>query len=378
MLFSDIAGNKEVKKKLIETVLENRISHAQLFLGKKGSGNLALAFAYAQFISCIDKKADDACNACSSCVKYKKWVHPDLHITFPFSSTKEKPYCKSVLPEFREMMGRHPYPAEEDWYQALNMGNKQGIIPRDEAEDIVRTLSLTTYESEYKTVVIWLPEKMNTVAANVLLKTLEEPPRKTLFILVAESLEQILPTILSRTQIVRVASAGLEEMTEALTRMHGVDEKQARDIAYMADGDMHAAMQSIAPEKETIHHPDQFLNWMRSCYAFSSNMVNILAISETLGGLGRERQKDFLMFGLQMIRESMLLHCNVNLSRFNDEEQKTFQKFSALISPSVTQRLLDEFNLALSHVERNGNWKIIFLDLSMKAGAVMRAGKPSS
>jgi DNA polymerase-3 subunit delta' len=207
MLFSEIIGQENTKKQLIDSVQTSRMSHAQLFSGPEGSGSLPLAIAYAQYVSCTQQGADDSCGVCPSCRKYNKLAHPDLHFVFPVATTdkvKSKPVSDLFLPEWRDILLTNPYFSFNQWLEHIGVDNKQGLIGTEEAGEIIRKLTLKTYESDYKVMVIWMPEKMNDSSANKLLKMIEEPPLKTLFLLVSEHPEQIITTIISRTQLVKV------------------------------------------------------------------------------------------------------------------------------------------------------------------------------
>src|SRR5690606_17136804 len=218
-----------VKKKLIHTVKENRVSHAQLFLGSSGSGSLALAIAFAQYISCTNKTEEDSCGECSSCTKFQKLAHPDLHFAFPVASNKrvkDKPTSKDYIKEWREALMHSPYLNLNDWYQKIEIENKQGSISVHESADIIKALSYKTYESEYKTLIIWMPEKMNASTANKLLKQIEEPEQKTLILLVAEDEEQIISTVRSRTQLVKVPLLDQESIGNYLIREYGLQQEE--------------------------------------------------------------------------------------------------------------------------------------------------------
>ena len=207
MLFREVLGHNELKERLIRTVTEERIHHAQMFVGPPGSGKLALALAYARYISCQQRGESDACGSCPSCLKYDKLAHPDLHFVYPVMTNKQvtkNPVSDHFIESWRKAIGENPYLSENQWYEAIGAENKQGYISRQESTEILRKISLKSYESEYKTMIIWLPEKMNRSSANTLLKMIEEPPPKTLFLMITQNTEIILPTILSLAQIIRV------------------------------------------------------------------------------------------------------------------------------------------------------------------------------
>nr|MBC8146675.1 DNA polymerase III subunit delta [Bacteroidota bacterium] len=218
MQFKEVIGHEEIKKRLIQTVRENRISHAQLFAGQEGIGKLALAIAYGQYISCTNKQETDSCGVCPSCIKYNKLIHPDLYFTYPVSTNKEvktKPLSRLFISKWREILLQKDYIFSlQQWYQKIQIENKQGIINTEDCNEIIKSLSLKTFESEYRVVIIWMPEKLFHAAAPKLLKILEEPPPKTLFLLITESPDKILKTIISRTQIIKIPKLKDQDVKE--------------------------------------------------------------------------------------------------------------------------------------------------------------------
>ena len=238
MQFQNVIGQQEVKERLLHALSEGRVSHAQLFLGPEGSGNLALALAYGQYLLCENRTPEDSCGACPSCVKCTRMVHPDFTYTFPMSpSVKDKTkICLDCIADFRDAVIANPYLSYNEWVTAMDAENKQGSINVDEAGDIVRRLGLKSVEGGYKICLIWFPDSLNASAANKLLKIIEEPPEQTLFLLVAGNHEEILPTISSRTQLVKVFSLTDEELTKALVERHKLPAAEARRIAHLAGG----------------------------------------------------------------------------------------------------------------------------------------------
>ena len=368
MKFEEIIGLNEVKQRLINTVKDGRISHAQLFLGKEGSGNLPLAIAYAQYISCQHKSESDSCGTCPSCLKYEKLVHPDLHFVFPVatnSEVKKDPVSAKFLPAWREMIIDDPYFSLQQWQEKLETGNKQLLIPKDESTEIIKTLSLKTYESEYKVMIIWFPERFNATSANKLLKIIEEPPQKTLFILVAHDKEQIIQTILSRTQLVKVGRVEEEALIQRLVQTHGMSEDNARKLAFKSDGNyMNAKSLLELSEAEEQDH-EYFVNWMRYC--FKADVIGLIEWSEEISRIGRERQKHFLNYGLHVFRESLMMNYgSPSLQRINNLESGFIGNFSKFIHGANCIALIELFNDASYHIERNANPKVVFLDMSFK------------
>ena len=381
MQFKDIIGHQSVKKRLINTVHEGRISHAQLFLGKEGSGNLALAIAYAQYISCENKQVDDSCNTCPSCIKFNNLAHPDLHFIFPVAtntSIKKNPVSTNFLSHWRELFNESPYFSLAMWQEKIETGNKQLLISKDESVEILKVLGLKTYESEYKTVIIWFPEKFNIASANKLLKAIEEPPPKTLFLLVAEDHEQIISTIVSRTQLVKVGRIEEEELKNAIVNEFHTDEKTAQHIALQSDGNYLSAKRLINhSESEKLFH-DLFVSWMRS--AFKGNVLGLIEWTDEIStsSFGREKQKQFLNYGLQLFRESLIQNYGApSLERKSDEAAAFLTKFAPYVHGANCIDIITLFNDAIYHIERNANPKILFLDVSLKLTKLLRVPTPS-
>lgn len=376
MQFRDIIGQDEVKQRLLQSVKDNRISHAQLFCGPEGSGSLPLALAYAQYISCTGKTANDSCGTCSSCNKFSKLAHPDLHLTFPVILSKDVRTSDNLMKEFREAFLQSPYLSLFDWISFLEGENKQGVIGVEESAAILRKLSLTTYETEFKTVVIWMPEKMNTAAANKLLKILEEPPDKTLFVLVTGNEDQLLRTIVSRTQLIKVPKIADQDLREALMRRHGMDEKNAKRIAYLSEGSYRAALGNLSQhDASEWNNHQEFAGWMRSC--FRSDMREVLNWTETVARIGRERQKDFVSYALSMFRECLMMNFgSAALVRLSGDEMEFVKKFAPYITGTNASVLIEQFNRAIGHIERNANPKILFIHLSLHCMELLRKPLP--
>jgi DNA polymerase III subunit delta' len=371
MQFKEIIGQYEVKQRLIQTVNDGRISHAQLFMGPEGSGNLCMAIAYAQYIACANRQTDDSCGSCPACIKYQKFVHPDLHFSYPIISSPKIKTSTAVLTDWREAITENPYLNLFDWLQFLGGENKQGIIPVDESAEIMRKLSLTTFEGGYKVMIIWMPEKMNTQSANKLLKILEEPPDKTLFLLVTENEDQLLRTIISRTQLVKLNKIADADLIQALMNKHQLQEKDATRIAYLADGSYNEAKLLLINSQEESFNFTQFRTWMRIC--FKRDALAILKWVDEMAGIGRERHKNFLKYGMGIIREALMLNYNnPSLVRLQGDELDFALKFAPFINGNNVELVMDEFNKSLQHVERNANTKILFTDMSLKLFALLK------
>jgi len=373
MHFRDIVGQESIKERLIQTVKENRISHAQLFFGPEGVGKLPLAIAYAQYISCLDPREDDSCGVCSSCFKYNKLVHPDLHFVFPVvkSTGNQNPVSDNFLAEWRKMITENPYFNVNQWYESIGAENVQGSIYVHESAEIIRKLSLKTFESEYKIMIIWLPEKMNISAANKLLKIIEEPPPKTLFILVSENIDLILQTIQSRTQLVKIHKIDNHSLISALKKQFSFEEDKAVDIVRLSDGNFINILNNVHSNNEHSFYFQEFMNLMRKSYA--NNVVDIIPWVDKIATIGREKQKSFLEYSLRMVRENFLLNNNLkSMNTMLHDETEFSNKFHIFINQNNVLEISDELNKAYYHIERNGNPKIVFADISLKLSRLLR------
>lgn len=368
MQFKEVVGHKKIKEKLIHTIKENRVSHAQLFLGAEGSGNLALAIAYAQYLSCEDKQSDDSCGVCRSCTKFQKLVHPDLHFVYPVSTSKtvkKDPISDDYIAQWREAIIENPYINQSKWYEIIDVENKQGIISKNESYEILKKLNLKTFESEYKIMIIWLAEKMNAFAANKLLKLIEEPPEKTLFLLVVENTEQILQTILSRTQLFKIPKVDNESMQKALCDNEGLTIEKANDIAHLANGNYFNALNLINSAEEDSYNFDNFAQIMR--LSFQRKVIELIEWVDEISRIGREKQKSFLVYAIRLTRENFMLNIkNKELVYLTKKELEFSEKFSQFIDQDNVYQIYDALNRAHSDIEMNAYNKIVFLDLALK------------
>ncbi len=375
-MFSDVVGHKDLKKQLITNTLQGRISHTQLFLGAEGSGTLPLALAFARFVQCRDKKETDACGFCPSCLKINKMEHPDLHFFFPNAPNNE--HSKNVssklfLRQWRELILQQPYFSFLDWLKKMGIENKQAIINAEDCNDIIRILGLKSYESPYKIIVVYMAEKFYYQAAPKLLKVLEEPPEKTLFLLIAENKDQILKTILSRAQILKVPLPGEESVKAELISKQQLDPKRAGTISFLSEGNMHEALRLLKQDEGQMADFHSFREWMRFC--FKNQTAGILKWVEQTSRAGRERQKSFLQYGLKLFRLCVLQNYHAHeLIRLEGEEATFIKNFSPYVNHKNATEVVDAFHLAINHLERNANPKILFTDLSFQLVRLMRVG----
>jgi len=362
MQFKHIIGQDEVKQRLVGTVNDNRVSHAQLFLGPEGSGSLALAVAYAQYLSCEDKQPEDSCGICSSCRKYEKLVHPDLHFSYPFFAKDKNDTALTFIEQWREAFLANPYLSLDLWRGYLDAENKQANINIAECHQIIKKLSFKPFESAYKVLILWLPEYLDK-EGNSLLKIIEEPQPNTLFLLVAQNQDQILNTILSRTQLVKISPLGYDDIKQALIENHHQTELAAAEIAYLSNGNMTEALAMLQQTDKGFH--TLFVQWLRLCYG--NKGPEIMAFVDQLAKLGRENQKNFLRYGISFIRECCLLMAGAgSLVHLPAGELDTAQKMTNVMNSAMAQAISTELEKAHYHVERNANPKILFLDVSLQ------------
>jgi DNA polymerase-3 subunit delta' len=387
MKFSDIIGQQHVKNYLVNTVKNSRVSHAQLFFGPEGCGKLALAIAYAQFISCTNRQffgpgselAGDSCGSCPSCVKYNKLVHPDLHFFYPVTTTKEvksKPKSVDFIQTWRELLiANNYYISLNEWYDAIGVENKQGIINAEDCDEIVHRLSLKAYEAEYKIVLIWMVEKLYHAAAPKILKILEEPPEKTLFILISEKQEQIINTIVSRTQMVKIPRLSHKDINHTLVSKFNVSEISARKISNVADGNFIFAKAQVDEEEDKSYNYTMMRRWFNLCYVFKNEQkIELVKLIDEMAKIGREKQKSFFSYALKVIRNSAVINQgDARLVKLDEEETEFIRKFSNILNSKRIPLLANEFNKAMYHIERNANPKILFMDLSFVLHRIMHS-----
>ncbi|MCX2453008.1 hypothetical protein OQX61_17150 [Pedobacter sp. PLR] len=369
MQFKDIIGQEQIKAQLVQTVAENRVSHAQLFLSTEGSGALPLAIAYAQYINCLDKQDDDSCGVCSSCRKYERYIHPDLHFSYPFFASKDARIAVDVIDEWRSMLLEDPYFDMEIWRSKLNAENKQANINIAECHDIIKKLSYKAFEAETKVLIMWLPEYLDR-EGNSLLKIIEEPPANTLFLLVANNQEQILSTLLSRTQIVKIPKLSHETIENYLTEKHGMPEEQAAEYSFLADGNLIEAKLLLANTQNG--NADKFAEWLRMGYG--NRVLELTAFVDQAAGWGRENQKNFLKYGINFLRECSLLLSDAEvLVKLPARTLETAKKLSEkVLDLPMAEAIIQELERAHYHIERNANPKILFLDVSLQLVKIIK------
>ena len=378
MLFSEIIGQQEIKKRLIRMVTEQRIPHAQLLRGPAGVGKLGLAIAYAQYICCENRSYTDSCGVCASCVKYRKLAHPDLHFVFPVikPANRTSVVCDDFITEFRAVVLKNLYFGVNEWFARISGDAKQGMIYGNESEEIIRKLSLKTYESEYKIMIIWLPEKMNVTCANKLLKILEEPPEKTVFLLVSNEPDQIITTILSRTQHIHIPRLSEKEITEAILNNDELDieDGDATYAAHIANGSYLNAIAALNDGDENKQNLERFIMVMRLAWQVgnkkdhaSLKILKKWSDDMAAAAMGRERQKNFLGYAQRMTRENFIRNLQQpELNYLTAGEADFSLRFSPFINERNVEDIMTEFALAERHIEQNVNAKMVFFDLTLK------------
>ena len=366
MRFSDIHGLTSTKERLISTAQRNKVAHAQLFAGVEGSGLLPMALAFATYLNCENPGESDACGECSSCVKSLKYVHPDMHFVFPVSSTDKitgkDVVSRSFMPAWREFLLSNPYGSSTDWAHAFGGENKQLNISKQESRGIIESLSLKAFEGKYKIMILWMPELMHPSAANGILKVLEEPAERTVFLLVSSNRERLLPTILSRTQLVRIPGFSDEELVYILTSEYDIDQNKASQLAHLADGSLRTALQINAEADINVH--SMFTDWMRYC--FQNNFPELTSLSDKFSASSKSAQKSLLLYGLEILRDSLVVNQGQQeLQRMSGEALSFVQNFSKTVDLPVIDHLSRQISEAHYHLERNVNAKIVFMNLSI-------------
>ncbi len=369
MLFKEIPGNSLVKSQLRSAVKNNRISHAQLFSGNSGSAKLALAFAYARYINCDNKSDEDSCSKCSSCLKYNYLSHPDLHLIFPVvkSGVAKISVSDNFISLWRDFILKNMYGSLESWIDVLAAENKtaeKGSIYKDEAITIRKKLALKNFEATYRVVLIWMPEQMNKEASNKLLKLFEEPPSGTIFLLVSENPNILLPTITSRLQTIKVNSFSADDLIPLL-KNHNLSDERIRELRKLTNGDLGKIIKLIEDGVEEGNLFDDFSSWMRLTY--KTDVANISKWVDSISARGRKHQKLFLLYAIKTIRECLIFNfANKELLKINKKEHDFISKFAFFIHEDNIVIIVEKLENAIKAISRNANAKILFFELSLQ------------
>lgn len=376
MLFKDIIGQEAIKNRLRAAAREGRVPHAMLFTGQPGVGKLPMAIAFAQYLACPNRTEEDSCGTCPTCLQYAKLQHPDLHFAYPIIKPEGKTdvVCDDYGKEWRQLLTAMPYFDLSDWYVAMSAGDKkQAMIYEKESSEILRKLSLKSFGDGFKVMIIWLPEKMNEVCSNKLLKIIEEPPQQTVFILVSEEHQRLLATILSRVQQVPFPRLSEDEITAALREENeDLSVSDALDFAHMANGSFISARKQMADDDVQRQFFDWFVALMRSAWlvGHKQNYASLLELRAWCGKIaeaGREKQKAFLEYAQRQVREYYI--CNYSLPEINYQtaaEREFAVRFAPFINDSNVEKLTNQLALAQRQIEQNGSARIIFFDLCLQ------------
>jgi len=367
MLFKEVIGQQTPKAVFRQMVQLNRVPHALMLLSAPGSGGLSLALALAQFLLCENKEEEgEACNDCNHCRKTSKFIHPDLHFSFPTVGTKA--VADNFLPQWRKALEENPYMEINDWLQIIGAENKQGNINKEECVNIMRKLTLKSFESPRKIMILWLPEYLGN-EGNRLLKLIEEPPGETTFILVAENQERILNTILSRCQLVKINPLNDEEVTQGLINQKGWTQEKAEHIAQLAEGNFNDALQ--LGEQSENDQAERFRDWMRRCY--KGLPTEIVEWVHSFASLGRENQKHFLRYALHFWRAFLILKTMGETHvRLRDKEKQTAMGMSKILEMDQVEAIVGIIDECSLHVERNAHPKVLFLDVSIQIHQIIK------
>lgn len=374
MKFSDIVGQNHLKNHLVNSVQKGRIPHAQLFIGPEGSGTLSMALAYAQYIICNNKGSENEGGSTACNLKFDHLQHPDLHFVYPVATTdsiKSNATSDDFLGTWIDFLKETPYGSVNDWYEAIGIQKKQGNISVHEAASILKKLILKPFEGGYKVMIIWMAEKMNTEAANKLLKLLEEPTDKTVFILIAEDEKAILQTILSRCQVLHFNALNEQEIVQGLIEKESCDEVDAYSIAKQAQGNYNKALKLRYNITNEYPFDEWFVTWVRAAFRANKNarvVSDLIKWSDEIAAIGREKQKLFLNHCMELFRQALLLNYSTSELVYMEPKVENFKlkNFAPFVNEHNILEIYQEIEDATYHIERNGNAKMIFTDLSIK------------
>jgi DNA polymerase III subunit delta' len=377
MQFKDVIGQQQLKQQFAQAILSGKVAHAQMFLGALGHGGLALALAYAQMLNCENPTENDSCGVCGSCSKIQKLIHPDVHFSYPFPGTIKKDekieHAVELMTYWRTMNANSAYFTLQEWMQQFDSENRQPNIPVKECHDIIRRLNLRSFEGKYKVMIIWLPEYLGN-EGNTLLKILEEPPDNTVFILVAENPDAMLNTILSRTQLVKINSIDIDELSNYLISNKDVAPQEALNVASLSQGDF------IEAQKLLVHESGSstllFLQWIEMCLhpnltANPELLQALIKWIEQFNGIGRENQKNVLRYGLHFFELLFRYKINGDTSLLNEQELDMMKKAEARVDFQKIEKIYTMLNNAHYYFERNANPKILMTAKSLKLSKIL-------
>ena len=373
MYFHNVIGQDDLKARLTDTARRGIIPHARLFCGRTGSGTFPLALAYARYLNCTDRTDTDACGKCHSCRQYDALAHPDLHFVFPIVADKKRKrtVCDDYLGEWRAMLTEHTYFDLDEWLDRMETAGKQALIYAEESDQMIRKTSLRIYEAQYRVLIVWMPERMHAACANKLLKLIEEPPARTVILMVSDAPDSILGTILSRTQRLDVRPIEADALAHALEQRNGLPPDVARRTAHLAHGDLLSAERSMGDDERQRLFLDFFIRIMRN--AWKRDVRAMKQTADELAALSREQQRAFLAYCQHLVRENFV-------RRFRSDDLNYLRPdeaaFSARFSPYVNERNVFDFAAELAdaerHIAQNGNAKMIFFDLTLRITVLLK------
>ena len=362
MKFSEVVGQTETCRRLLLQVKENRVAHAQLFCGAEGSGKFAIALAYASYLLCKHPDEYDICGTCPACVKTRILEHPDLHFIYP---TIKSETCQSYFKKWKSMVERSPYFSLDTWLDEMGAEKEQPLIYTKESEIIQQKLMLHSSEGGRKVVIVWLPERMKEDASNKMLKLFEEPPKGTVFLLVSEEPEKLLPTIVSRMQRFIVPPISMDDMKSALVSHHGIDEQEAARISRQTRGNYVEALSVLQRNADEDLFYDEFVFLMRMAYM--RDIKKLLEWSEQVAGWGRERQKSFIDYALRLVRENFVYNLRTPAINYMNQKESGFAtKFARFINERNVIGFMQELEHAAKDISQNANSGIVLFDFAMK------------
>ena len=364
MLFSKVVGQEELKTRMIQEINSGKMGHAQLFMGKNGYGNLALALAYVQYLYCENRGEKDSCGKCASCSKTQQLIHPDVHFVYPTVQALSKT-SDGIIGQWREMVSQSSYFNLNDWINAIDSKGRRPIIGTEESKELLKKLSLTSYEGGYKVVVIWMAEEMNTTFSNKMLKTLEEPADKTIILILAENSEYILPTIMSRAQLKKIPRLAFADVVHSVQTMTTLSDNEAQSLVARVEGDICLIRAHLMNIENEDKNRELFIQLMRTSY--KKNVLEMMDWADIIAGIGRESQKIFLEYALHMTRQSILKnYTDDQMMRVSKEEADFLKNFSRFITGNNITDFLQIFSEAHYHIERNANPRILFTHLAFR------------
>ncbi len=371
MLFSQVIGQTEEKKRFIKKINEKKIPQTQLFVGSPGYGSLPLALFFVQYLFCENKQKRDSCGVCKQCVSNKKLQHPDVHFSFPVVQAIS-PVSSNFFNEWRDLVLTNPYFELNDWTKKIDKKERAPIIGKEESKEIIKKCTLKSFYGGYKVFLIWMPEEMNISCSNKLLKTLEEPPKNTIIILLASSTDRILKTILSRVQKTTIFKIKEEEIKEFLKQKKGLDEELSLRLASFSEGDLIKTERLLVEQGDKKENEGFFFRLMRVCY--TKNVLEMLLWAEALAEKSKTDQKIFLKYSIHMVRQSVLKNYLKNIKSTSKEEEEFIEKFSKYITGKNIFRLIKSFNDGINNLDRNANSRILFTKISFDVMRGLRLG----